>query len=132
MARIDDNDRDDAMLESFFAAGRTGAPVPSARLLDGIMAGADAELAARGRSAHPARRKRRGLTAALAAVIGGWPALASMATAAAAGVWIGAAQPAALTTLTGGVFDAGTTQYELEELMPGYAALATFDEGLGQ
>lgn len=47
----------------------------------------------RGERAH-----KRGF-AALVALIGGWPALAGMATAAVAGVWLGYVAPAALTGL---------------------------------
>jgi hypothetical protein len=72
------------------------------------------------------------LFATLAAVIGGWPALAGMATAAAAGVWIGAAQPEALTVLTGGVISTSASDFELEEIYPGYSAYVTYQEAMSQ
>lgn len=131
MTRIDENGRDDAMLDEVFAAGRADAPVPSADLLARIMA--DADGVAEGREALTApRRKRRGWIAGIAAVVGGWPALAGMATATAAGVWIGAAQPEAVTTLTGGVLPATTSDYELEDMFPGYSAYVTYQEALSQ
>lgn len=137
MTRIDDNGRDDAMLDSFFAAGRDEAPVPSADLLARIMADAESEATAR-EAVTPRPKANRSLIAALAAMVGGWPAFAGMASAAVAGIWIGAAQPTALATLTGDVFTAGSTtsaatsDYELEEIVPGYAALMTYGEALEQ
>lgn len=131
MARIDENGRDDAMLDGFFEAGRADAPVPSSDLLARIMADAEGEAVAR-EQVRPVSRSRRGLLAALAAVIGGWPALAGMATAAAAGVWIGAAQPEALTVLTGGVLSTSASDFELEEIYPGYSAYVTYQEAMSQ
>lgn len=131
MTRIDENGRDDAMLDEVFAAGRADAPVPSADLLARIMADADGVAEGREALTEP-RRKRRSWIAGIAAVVGGWPALAGMATAAAAGVWIGAAQPEAVTTLTGGVLPATTSDYELEDMFPGYSAYVTYQEALSQ
>ncbi|MEC7760821.1 MAG: dihydroorotate dehydrogenase [Pseudomonadota bacterium] len=131
MARIDDGARDDAMLDEFFAAGQAEAPVPSSDLLARIMADADGEAEARAPVVSSGRR-RRGWVAGLAAVIGGWPAFAGMATAAAAGVWIGAAQPDAVTTLTGGALPVTSTDYELEEIVPAYAAYVIYQEAMSQ
>tara|TARA_R100000322_G_scaffold153547_2_gene112009 strand:+ start:628 stop:990 length:363 start_codon:yes stop_codon:yes gene_type:complete len=120
------------MLGEFFAAGRETAPLPSADLLNRIAA--DAEVVDGARAASVAARPpRRGVFAAMTDAIGGWPALAGMATAAVAGVWIGVAQPVALTSLTGGVLGAATTgTYELEDLMPGYSTLSTFNAEVAQ
>jgi hypothetical protein len=129
MTRNDDARRDDAMLDDFFAAGRAEAPVPSADLLARISADAAAQAARNAPARQP--RRRRGLFATISEAIGGWPALAGLASAAAAGVWIGVAQPTALAAVTGGLI--GTTEpatYELEALIPGYSLLSSFSEGV--
>lgn len=79
---------EDDGLEAFFAAARAEAPRPSAALMGGILADAEA---ARG----PWWRR-----AALG--LGGWPALTGLAAATVAGVWIGAAVPDQVGTLTSG------------------------------
>jgi hypothetical protein len=107
-----DTERDrDMALEAFFDAGRKAAPQPSAELLARITADADATLAATV-PARPARRR------GIAAWLGGWPVLAGLATAAAAGVWIGYSTP------TLGTVDFGTSvdTYDLGGLLPGYGA----------
>ncbi|MBV7409230.1 dihydroorotate dehydrogenase [Maritimibacter sp. DP1N21-5] len=118
---------DDHLLESYFAAGRTEIPTPSAELLGRIMA--DAERIAQARQgAAPARApSRRPFLMALAAAVGGWPAFAGMATAAVAGVWIGAAAPEALSTVTGGLLAPANEVYQIEDLAPGYGALLALD-----
>lgn len=131
MGRSDETDRDAVMLEDVFAAARDEAPMPSEALLGRIMADADDVTRARD-AARVAPVRRRGAFAAIAAAIGGWPALAGMATAAGAGVWIGVAQPPALSTLTGTMLTGTTTQYQLEEFAPGYAALVSFEEELAE
>ncbi|MCB1358498.1 MAG: dihydroorotate dehydrogenase [Maritimibacter sp.] len=141
MSKTDKTMLDDAGLEAFFAAGRTHAPEPGADLMARILADAGAEIDARDATLAAARRRRRpGLWAGLVAAIGGWPALASMATAAVAGVWLGFASPAMLSSVTGGLLPTtGTgsetgseTAYELEDLLPGYDGFAQLaEEGQG-
>lgn len=94
--------RDDG-LEAFFAAARADAPTPSDDLVARILADADAvhpapvALAPR-RSASPAWRDvLRG--------IGGWPALAGLATATVAGLWIGVQPPSGLDFLGSETYD---------------------------
>lgn len=84
---------DDDILEPYFRAGRTG-PGASDDLMARVMAQAEA-LAAPSAAAPAARpaAARRGLLAGLMAALGGWPAMAGMATAAAAGVWVGFSSP---------------------------------------
>jgi len=82
-------------LAAHFEALKAQAPEPDAALLARIMADADREQAAR--MAPPPRSSRSGLLAGLVRTLGGWPAMAGLATAAMAGVWIGAAPPAGLT-----------------------------------
>lgn len=137
MSKTDKTMLDDAALEAFFEAGRAHAPEPGPDLMARILADAGAEIDARDATLAAARRRRRpGLWAGLVAAIGGWPALASMATAAVAGVWLGFASPAALTSVAGGLLpstDTGSdTAYELEDLLPGYGGFAQLaEEGQG-
>ena len=122
--------RDDA-LEEMFRAARAEAPEPSDSLMARIMADAEAEIAARAEAAHPVRTPRPGLWAALVAAIGGWPALASMATAAVAGVWLGFGATEGVDALAGGILigDTGTAtvSYEFEDLLPGYEGFAALE-----
>lgn len=79
-------------------------------------------------SAPRERERRAGLLAALLAALGGWPAVAGLASAAVAGVWIGAASP----DLVNGVVGLGDgvteeTAYDLGDLGIGTLAMA---EGL--
>ena len=133
MSKTDKTMLDDAALEAFFVAGRAHAPDPGADLMARIMADADAEIDARTAVRTPAAaRKRKGLWASLVSGIGGWPAVASMATAAVTGVWLGFATPAQMNALTGGLLPVnGTTgdvAYELEDLLPGYNGFETLTE----
>lgn len=133
MAKTDRTMLSDAELEAFFAAGRARAPEPGPDLMARIVADAEAEIAAR--APAPLRsgpRTVRARWAALLSGIGGWPALASMATAAVAGVWLGFASPDRIDTFAGGLLlpagDTAQTAYELEDLLPGYDGFATLAE----
>lgn len=133
MSKTDKTMLDDAALEAFFVAGRAHAPEPGADLMARIMADADAEIDARtpmATLARPARRKS--LWATLVSGIGGWPAVASMATAAVTGVWLGFASPEQLNSLAGGLLPTdgatGEIAYELEDLLPGYSGFETLTE----
>ncbi|MBT8408818.1 MAG: dihydroorotate dehydrogenase [Alphaproteobacteria bacterium] len=110
----------DNLLEGFFEAGRGDAPVASADLMERIYADALAEIPA------PPAPARAGLLARISEAIGGWPAMAGLATATVAGIWIGYAQPVGL-----GVFSAAeetAAAFELGDLLPGYGGLA-LEEG---
>ncbi len=120
-------DRKGDPLEPLFEAARAKAPQPSAELMARILVDAQAHLPAPApvaavQSVPPVRR---GWLAGLLAAIGGWPSVAGMATATVAGLWLGFAQPEALTTLSGGALLPGATaeNYELEELIPTYGRL---------
>jgi len=65
-----------------------------------------------------------GWFAGFGAMLGGWPSMAGLATAAVAGLWIGVVQPVALDGfgLGPGVAQTG---YELGDLMPGFDILAS-------
>jgi len=110
---------DDDTLAVFFDAARDRPGDLPDDLSARILADATAVLSARtGRAPAPPR----GWLAALGAALGGWPSLAGLATAAVAGVWIGAAQPVALEAFG---LTAGPAAYELEDLMPAFDDLAS-------
>ena len=129
MAEIDKDKLDDQALEAFFDAARLDTAAPSDALVSAILADAalyqpQPEILA-GNIADP--RPSRGLFADLMATVGGWPALAGMATATVAGVWIGFAAPAQLETMSGGLILTGDytlaeETYALEDLAPSYLA----------
>ncbi len=132
MAMTDHDRLTDSELDALFDAGRDAAPVPSEALMVRIMADAEAEITRREGPRAPARR--RGPFAGFLAGLGGWPALAGLATATVAGVWLGFSAPDSLNSLAGGLLlpDSATTatRYDLEDIVPGYGGLAAlYEEG---
>jgi hypothetical protein len=103
-----ENDRTDQELERFFAAARGQAPDPSPGLLARVLEDAQAVQAAQqaDRSAPAPRRPRWRQAVDL---LGGWPAMAGLATAGVAGLWLGLNPPAALTVLPLAGFGASDT-----------------------
>ena len=87
------SDKDDMPgLEVFFDAARRHAAEPSVALLARIDADAQAvQDLARRPAPHPTRR--RTLSRQLYRLLGGWPAVTGLATAAMAGVWLGISLP---------------------------------------
>jgi hypothetical protein len=97
MSTTDEDRRREAALDACIDAARDSAPVPSAALLARVLDAAEAEqdrIAAR-HAAVP-RAPRAGLWARLRQGLGGYPALAGLAAAGVAGIWIGMALPALL------------------------------------
>jgi hypothetical protein len=92
---MSDKDQAEGGLDVFFEAARVQAPGPSPDLLARVLADADAT-----RQAHPAAgpapAPRPGIAARLYRLLGGWPVMAGLATAALTGVWIGTALPEGL------------------------------------
>ncbi|WP_080457873.1 hypothetical protein [Roseovarius sp. A-2] len=96
---MSDKEQTNGGLDAFFEAARAQAPAPSPDLLARVLADADAT-----RQAHstvglvhvhtPAPRP--GIAARLYRLLGGWPAMAGLATAALTGIWIGTALPEGL------------------------------------
>ncbi len=123
MAKTETDLLDDAQLEAFFDAGREDVP----ELSDSFMAALLQDAAQVQPQAAPLvpERAARPFWKELVAQIGGWPALAGMATATVAGVWIGFAAPDQLEQLSGGVLLAGDyasaeTLYDVQDLAPSY------------
>ncbi|MDE9449327.1 hypothetical protein J3R80_02455 [Aliiroseovarius sp. Z3] len=146
MAKTDKNMLDDHELEAFFNAARNDTATPSDALMAAILDDAATEQA--GRDASPSslkdkslvqgkdRRQRRGFWADLRASMGGWPALAGMATATIAGVWIGFVSPAQLEAMSGGLvlsgdYSTSAQTYVLEDFAPSYLGTDVFMEDEG-
>ena len=89
-------------LDGLFAETRSARPVPGEDLMARILADADAVAAARERPvpAAPARLAWRDWLVTL----GGWPAVGGLVASTVAGLWIGVAQPAALSDLAASVW----------------------------
>jgi hypothetical protein len=105
--------KDETGLEGYFAAARETAPQPGADFLARLTEAAlDEQLAQAARRAPAGARAGPGLWRACRQALGGWPGLAGLAAACAAGVWLGVSPPAALD--------------------PYWAAWAAGDAGLGQ
>ena len=93
-------------LEAYFAAARAVPPAVPDALMARVLADAAAEITARGAPVPPRGAVRESLWSQLVAALGGRGALAGMAAAGLAGVWIGFAQPVALPFLP----DAGVVE----------------------
>lgn len=111
----DTDKRTDGDLEVFFQAAREVAAEPSPDLMARVLADAYAEQDAAaiatgadtaGAPAETPRPPRRRIAGLLEA-IGGWPAVAGLAAATLAGVWIGYNPPAALDNLSLDLLDSG-------------------------
>ncbi|MEQ9243915.1 hypothetical protein [Roseovarius indicus] len=102
-------------LTAFFDAGRAARPEPGDALMARIMADADRVQAERAEA--PAPGPRRGLFAGLAQALGGWPAMAGLATATVAGLWIGVSPPSGLAGVAQDVM-AGANEAYLIDLDP--------------
>lgn len=95
------SDKDDMSgLEVFFDAARAHAAEPSVALMTRIDADAQA-VAASAQTPAPQRPRRASLSAQLYRLLGGWPAVTGLATAAMAGVWLGVSLPEGLLDSVG-------------------------------
>jgi len=107
-----------AELDGLLAEAASLATTPSSELMQRVIADADAVAEAKKVTSKPTPQpRRRGLLAGLLAGIGGWPAIAGLATATVAGVWIGYASPETLDGITNGLLTSRTA-YEVGDFMP--------------
>lgn len=115
----DEDTSGDNELERYFRAARGDeGPAPDA-LVARILADAEAHRVQPGRAGGD-----RGAFEAVLRALGGWPAVAGLAAASMAGIWIGAAAPDLVPQLPG----AETAPvYDLADLMPGYGDLLAND-----
>jgi hypothetical protein len=112
-----EDDLNESGLEGFFAAARSHAPEPSEALVARVLADAEAAMVRKPMAAPVVRPAARdGAIGAILSAIGGWSGLGGLATATAAGIWIGVAGLADPVTMAGGLF--GTSPLSVE-LMPG-------------
>jgi len=93
------DDHEHAALETFFDAARRTTPVPSEDMLARVLA--DAE---RVRTVAPPRGPRQVRPTRIRDLLGGWPAMAGLAAATLAGLWIGAGLPEAVPGVTEAVY----------------------------
>ena len=102
MSMTDDDKRQEAALGAFFDAARDSAPEASADLLARVLDGAEAEQARIAARREVPAPPRAGLWARIRQGLGGYPAVAGLAAAGVAGVWIGLALPEVLIDGVGG------------------------------
>jgi hypothetical protein len=114
---MSDKHLSDLELDAFFSAGREQVIEPSPDLLARVLADAESTHIAQAETAR-ATPQKSGFLSELFSGLGGWPSLASLATAAIAGVWIGISPPAALEDLASTYLSDDSESY-LIELMPG-------------
>lgn len=120
-------DMTDRELDALFEAARTEAPLPSGDVMARILADAEAEQARAQivvAPTTPARAVPRWRQ--LVSALGGWPAVAGLATATVAGIWIGANPPVTIESTALSMLG-GNGGYAMVDLMPG----AEFDLGEG-
>ncbi|WP_261395580.1 hypothetical protein [Salipiger bermudensis] len=91
---------EEAGLGPWFDAGRAEAPAPSGDWLARMEAMALEEQRAPAVAVMPERESRGVRLRDLLRVLGGWPAVAGLAAACAAGVWFGAVSPATFSDWT--------------------------------
>jgi len=106
--------RDDAALDRLLAAGRNAAPAPGADFLARLEADAETHLP------RPAPGAAPRPVPTLGHRLSGWLTAGGLATAAAAGVWIGFAAPDTLNSLAGYGTTATATDdgFTISELVP--------------
>ncbi|MBU0645072.1 MAG: hypothetical protein KJ731_02460 [Alphaproteobacteria bacterium] len=125
----------DQSLEALFAEARDEAVMPSTALLAAVMADAETQIATRTRQ-EAARRaalrptQRHPMLAAMVAALGGWRAVAGLASAAVTGLAIGLGAPSTVTNLaTGSYSESATVETTaagdaLDALVPSFYDLA--------
>ena len=101
-------------LEDFFRAGRANPAQPDDALLTRVLADAEAAQNAVVATGGTARRARPSLWAMVAGAVGGWPAMAGLATATVAGVWIGVSAPTGLSNMAMTVWGGSTGAYVVD------------------
>lgn len=103
-----ETDRETALLETYFESARRRPPEASDALLARVVDDAQG-MQGHTAGAHPGLTARPGAVARLVRALGGWPTLAGLSTATAAGIWLGASLPAGLTDVAQDYLTAGET-----------------------
>ncbi|WP_299843275.1 hypothetical protein [uncultured Roseovarius sp.] len=94
-----ENHSKDKMVEDLLDLVQRKVPAPPGDLMERILS--DAMNVQAGFSQVPDRSERPGILNDLFRVLGGWPAVAGLATATVAGVWLGVFPPGFLSDATG-------------------------------
>ncbi len=100
-------------LDAHFAAARTAAPTPSDDLFARVLGDAEA-VQAEMASALVTRPARVNPLAQLFRVLGGWPAMGGLTTAAVAGLWLGVSPPVVLQEWSDGYLGPDATAYLID------------------
>lgn len=109
-------------LDVFFEAAREHRLHPSDALMSKVLADGLAQQAGMTRpDARPARRG--GVFSGLFSALGGWPAMAGLATAAAAGIWIGVSPATGLSDRVSTALASGADEAYVIDYSRDYAAL---------
>lgn len=123
-------DRDtDVDLTDFFAAAKRESPEMSSELMGRMRQ--DADQVQNGFSAAPPDRPvTSGLFRGLRDVLGGWPAMAGLATACTAGVWLGVSPPDALpdTFVISSLLVENIDMFDADGLTTGWNEYSAFNE----
>jgi hypothetical protein len=122
-----DDDRQEARLETVFEEARKAHPEPSAELMARVLA--DAEAAQVGFAAAPAPRPRSGYLRQFFEALGGWPAMAGLAAAGVAGLWLGVSPAVGVSDALASYLGAGDTASYTVDVMPGAELGLAWDEG---
>jgi len=107
---MDKRELDDLELDALFASARGQDTLPSGDLMERVLSDALAVQTLAQANSTPAAPRRRWWQAAWMAV-GGWPAMAGLATAGVAGIWIGVSPPEGLSDSASALFALETDGY---------------------
>ena len=107
----------DLELDDLFADAQTFGPGVSSVLFQRIVGDADAVLDQMNVDQEQSASRQPAVLQSLLGIIGGWPAMAGLATATMAGIWIGFSPPTALDSVAGGYLSSAT-YYDLGDFMP--------------
>ena len=97
-------------LDAALAALKDEAPLPPSDLVSRVLSDAVAVQAGLAPQ-HATPERRQGIWQELLRTLGGWPAMAGLATAAVAGVWLGAFPPGMLPEATNSFLNSGDDVY---------------------
>jgi hypothetical protein len=96
------------MLDDLFATAKTETPMPSGDfMLQMQQLALDAQP-----MPHRAPEPKQGVFAQILGALGGWPAVAGLAAATVAGVWIGAVSPETMTNSMSGLLGTSSELYD--------------------
>ena len=104
-----DKDFETTDLSRFFEAAKQAPPTPPKALMHRVLEDARVVQPQGIRAPRQSLLVRRWRE--FAGAVGGWPAMAGLATATVAGVWLGVMPPAALPDATGAYLDLGGSSY---------------------